>query len=102
MTFRGHLSAQTPQLVHLDASICARKFVTVIAPASQFFSHSLHPIHPTAQTSIRAFPLSLELHCTNVCCLYGTSSINFFGHAAIHFPHALQASLSTTATPSTM
>ena len=64
MIFRGHFSAQTPQLVHFCASMCARKLVTLMAPASQLRSHSLQPIQPTRHTSIRDFPLSFELHCT--------------------------------------
>ena len=62
MIFLGHFSAHTPQFVHLSASICARKLLTVIAPASQFFSQRRQPIHPTWHTSISAFPFSLELH----------------------------------------
>ena len=101
MIFLGHFSAHRPQFVHLSASICARKLFTVLAPASQFFSQRRQPIQPTSQTDMSAFPFSLELHCTNVCCLYGISSIRCFGHAATHFPQAFQASLSTTAMPST-
>ena len=98
--FLGHFSAHTPQFVHFSASMWARKFFTVIAPASQLLSQRRQPIHPVSHASMRAFPFSLELHCTNVFCLYGMSSIRCFGQAATHFPHALHASLSTTAIPS--
>ncbi len=37
-----------------------------------------------------SLPLSLELHCTRCIASYGTSSIKCFGHAATHFPQALQ------------
>ena len=102
MIFFGHFSAHNPQFVHFSGSICAKLSVTVIASEGHTFSHILQPIHPTLHTDITSFPLSLELHCTKCVCSYGTNSIRFFGHAATHFPHALHASLSTTAIPSTM
>ena len=101
MIFFGHFSAQRPHFVHFSWSMYATLSTTWTASDGQFFSHKWQAIHPTEHAFITSLPLSLELHCTICFALTGKSSIRCFGHAATHLPHALQVSLSTTATPST-
>lgn len=100
--FFGHFAAQAPQFVHFSESIYAMLSTTLTASNWHTFSHILQPIQPTEQAFMTSLPLSFELHCTRCFCSYGTSSIRCFGQAAIHLPQALQASLSTTAMPSTI
>ena len=99
--FFGHFSAQIPQPVHFSWSMYAILSTTWIASDGQFFSQRWQPIHPTEHALMTSLPLSLELHCTRCIASYGTSSIKCFGHAATHFPQALQTFGSTFAIPST-
>jgi hypothetical protein len=59
------------------------------------------PMQPVPQTFLTAGPLSLELHRTWMKAAAGTSLMSLRGQAGRHLPHAMQAALSTTASPLT-
>ena len=77
----------------------ALKFSTLTAPSGQFLAQIPQPIQPARQSFMVIGPLSPELQAATYLAEYGMRVIRFLGHTETHFPQAMQASLSTCATP---
>ena len=60
----GQIAAQSPQLLHLSASILARKSSTWMASKLQTVVHFMHPMHALSQFLRATAPLSVDEHRT--------------------------------------
>jgi hypothetical protein len=82
----GQFSTHNPHAVHSALSIRERLFSTLTAftgATGHTLTHLRHPVQPTVQYLRVTPPLSFEWHATSILAEAGSTSMTFFGHAAM-------------------